>query len=413
MWIDKVMGDRWQKWWSRMCHMVFDAMLLVDTQEYRVLNAWGEEKVFGYKLQSHHPLLQLIKSEDLVSLKEAFNAVTFKGFERGRTLHLLKPSRSGNPAPAKLVLPPKEMPAQCFFLSSDQEDPNECMMGIRMRVSKFSEGHDSALWEVADSNQVMTLDDLASLKSGLKRHRRPARNPRSSKPRPRSSGPINSAQSLCSIPESEGEDLEDDTSEASIKSDTESLLSQESSKSSVGSESGSESGEALSQVGLCCSSPSRSVTDGVEQEKWRRAPHPPYNGPLVVKLRSAQGNLELNLDEFGSSSQLRLHIEATTGIPASRQTLIVAGKRLPPESEENATSWDELKLTIRPGQTLMLVGSVAMPCSPAKAAKVADVKDPETPQEAPEDKKQEAMEPPPGDIEQEVLAPSETEEQEQ
>ena len=28
-----------------MCHMVFDATLLVDTQEYRVLNAWGEEKV--------------------------------------------------------------------------------------------------------------------------------------------------------------------------------------------------------------------------------------------------------------------------------------------------------------------------------------------------------------------------------
>ena len=24
---------RWQKWWSRMCHMVFDATLLVDTQE--------------------------------------------------------------------------------------------------------------------------------------------------------------------------------------------------------------------------------------------------------------------------------------------------------------------------------------------------------------------------------------------
>ncbi|CAJ1454773.1 unnamed protein product [Effrenium voratum] len=71
MLIDKVMGDRWQKWWSRMCHMVFDATLLVDTQEYRVLNAWGEEKVFGCKLQSHHPLLQLIKPEDTVSLKEA------------------------------------------------------------------------------------------------------------------------------------------------------------------------------------------------------------------------------------------------------------------------------------------------------------------------------------------------------
>ena len=36
-----------------------------------MLNAWGEEKVFGCKLQSHHPLLQLIKPEDTVSLKEA------------------------------------------------------------------------------------------------------------------------------------------------------------------------------------------------------------------------------------------------------------------------------------------------------------------------------------------------------
>merc|ERR1719428_2755211 len=82
MYVDKMIGDRWQKWWSRMCHMVFDATLLVDTQEYRVLNAWGEEKVFGTKLQSNHPVLPLVHPDDTVSLKEAFNEVTFKGFER-------------------------------------------------------------------------------------------------------------------------------------------------------------------------------------------------------------------------------------------------------------------------------------------------------------------------------------------
>ncbi|CAE8591678.1 unnamed protein product, partial [Polarella glacialis] len=136
MLIDKVMGDRWQKWWSRMCHMVFDATLLVDTQEYRVLNSWGEEKVFGCKLQSHHPLLQLIKPEDTVKLKEAFNEVTFKGFERGRTLHLISPGSE------------RSRPAQCFLLSADQENPNECMMGIRMQVTA-TDDNVSVLWDVA------------------------------------------------------------------------------------------------------------------------------------------------------------------------------------------------------------------------------------------------------------------------
>merc|ERR1719261_953769 len=191
MWIDKVMGDRWQKWWSRMCHMVFDATLLVDTQEYRVLNAWGEEKVFGCKLQSHHPVLQLIKPEDTVSLKAAFNEVTFKGFERGRTLHLLRPG-----------IESEEISAQCFLLSADQENPNECMMGIRMQASEKGDGEEM-LWDVAKPNQVLTLEDLARLKSGLKRHRRPHRtaNVRPSGQQPpganrrRSAGP--SSQSLC------------------------------------------------------------------------------------------------------------------------------------------------------------------------------------------------------------------------
>ena len=56
------------------------------------------------------------------SALEAFNEVTFKGFERGRTLHLLRPGNQ------------RDTPAQCFLLSADQENPNECMMGIRMQV---------------------------------------------------------------------------------------------------------------------------------------------------------------------------------------------------------------------------------------------------------------------------------------
>ena len=73
-----------------MCHMVFDATLLVDTQEYRVLNAWGEDKIFGCKLHNNHPVLKLIKADDSDALKETFNEVTFCVFERGRTLHLLR-----------------------------------------------------------------------------------------------------------------------------------------------------------------------------------------------------------------------------------------------------------------------------------------------------------------------------------
>lgn len=398
MWIDKVMGDRWQKWWSRMCHMVFDATLLVDTQEYRVLNAWGEEKVFGCKLQSHHPLLQLIKSEDSTSLKEAFNEVTFKGFERGRTLHLLKPGS------------PKEMPAQCFLLSADQENPNECMMGIRMQVTKPGEGECSVLWDVAKPSQVLTLEDLARLKSGLKRHRRPSRpnvNVRAAKAgqRPRSSGPRTSSHSLSSIPEDlhgESEDGEDDMQSdagASVNSDTESLQS-----SSQGSISSKRS--EVSEVGVCSSSPPRSVSDRIsfssQQQMQRRDSHdhrgsamrarfspkleprpkpapPPVRhmmlervGPPTVKLKWKRENYDLNLDDFSTVGAFRAHIQDLTSIPASRQTLILAGKRLPLSSEElnqGEPTWDELRNHIRPGQTIMLIGSVPSAADRESAAK--------------------------------------------
>lgn len=390
MWIDKALTDRWQKWWSRMCHMVFDATLLVDTQEYRVLNAWGEEKVFGCKLQSNHPVLSLIKPEDTVSLKEAFNEVTFKGFERGRTLHLLCPGGS------------KEMPAQCFLLSADQENPNECMMGIRMQVNKSDKDDCSVLWDVAKPNQVLTLEDLARLKSGLKRNRRPCqRRPLAHrKNAPRSSGPHTSSQSLSSIPEDlhgESRDGEDEFEEeqsdvqsvsgASVKSGADFL--QSSSGSSVCSP-GSGDGE-ISEVGVCDSSPPRSLSEGPSATSRRdpvrfatggaeiimsssptcfspslhsRSRHRPAahlrDGPLVVKLRWSRKNFELNMDEFKTVEGLREHIQSVTAIPASRQTLILAGKRLPLNSEDSVVgepTWDELRRSIRPGQMLMLVGT--------------------------------------------------------
>eukprot|EP00931_Biecheleriopsis_adriatica_P056113 TRINITY_DN33255_c0_g1_i1.p1 TRINITY_DN33255_c0_g1~~TRINITY_DN33255_c0_g1_i1.p1 ORF type:complete len:905 (+),score=192.47 TRINITY_DN33255_c0_g1_i1:59-2716(+) len=408
MLIDKVMGDRWQKWWSRMCHMVFDATLLVDTQEYRVLNAWGEEKVFGTKLQSHHPLLQLIKPEDTVSLKEAFNEVTFKGFERGRTLNLLRP---GNENPT---------PAQCFLLSCDQENPNECMMGIRMQVTATDDSV-SVLWDVAKPNPVLTLEDLARLKSGLKRsHRRPVRNMRNvhqRSHRSRPADPLASSHSLSlsSIPEDlHGEfEEDDDLRSVSDMSDRGSEAGESMRSSSKSSNSSTSNDEGISsEVGVCNSSPARSTSEDFFQNAGQSADYggnpfslspkmkvssPPSNlrralagrpnlplvaaaarpphrkarvGPPVVKLRWSGKMFNLNFDEFRSISHLREHIQEVSGVPALRQTLILGGKRLPFNDEDaNEPTWQELKDSIdRPGQTLMMIGS-----APAFGATGSDV----------------------------------------
>jgi len=420
MLIDKVMGDRWQKWWNRMCHMVFDATLLVDTQEYRVLNAWGEEKVFGCKLQSHHPLLQLIKPEDTVSLKEAFNEVTFKGFERGRTLHLQSPT--GN----------KDMAAKCFLLSADQENPNECMMGIRLQVSGTTdEDAASALWDVAKPQPVLTLEDLARLKSGLKRsHRRPSHIVKSMQKLPhrsRSSDPHTSSHSLSSIPEDQHgendlEEEEDDMNSVSDRGadsnveDTESV--QSSSKSSKSSGSSKSSNGSISEVGVCNSSPAGSASEELgrrspdtpgtfapqsrgrsphhsngqpsgaasgdvtspfglspelkakqpekrQQKQFLKVPkakaHP--TGPPCVKLKWKGKVFAMNLDEFDSFMALREHINVLTGVPSFRQTLILAGRRVPLSDEAtgsgDSSRWQNFKVGIHPNQTLMLVGTAA------------------------------------------------------
>jgi len=257
------------------------------------------------------------------------------------------------------------------LLSADNENPNECMMGIRMQVSKSGDGDCDRLWDVAKpTQQVMTLEDLARLKSGLKRHRRPSRTAgvRTGKHHARSSGPHTSTQSLCSIPE----DLEDIPSE---DGDEQSLseVSVNSSKSSIGSESGSESGEGGSHVCACNSSPPRSLTDNLDIERapsfqLPRSKRPaippqpsPREGPIKVRLRSTQATFDLDLAEFSSIGALRAHIHASTGIPSNRQTLILAGKRLPLGNEEESageSSWEMLKFSIKPGQTLMLIGNV-------------------------------------------------------
>jgi len=417
MLIDKVMGDRWQKWWSRMCHMVFDATLLVDTQEYRVLNAWGEEKVFGCKLQSHHPLLQLIKPEDTVSLKEAFNEVTFKGFERGRTLHLLRPGNQ------------RDTPAQCFLLSADQENPNECMMGIRMQVTASDENV-SVLWDVAKPNPVLTLEDLARLKSGLKRsHRRPSRNLRNvhqRSHRSRNSDPIASSHSLSSIPEDLHGEFEDDDDARSVSdmsdrgSEAENSFADDSeSRCSSSEHSSTSNDEGMSEVGVCNSSPARSASEdfvpgahhdwssnpfnlspkkGRSHEAFLPGYGPKYGGmparqlapgarvgPPTVKLRWSGQSFSVNLDDFACISELRAHIYRVTGVPAIRQTLILGGRRLPINEDTsppvNEPTWQEIKDLVRPGQCLMMVGSVGPPgiarsgVVPAKSSAPAPVAD--------------------------------------
>lgn len=87
------------------------------------------------------------------------------------------------------------------------------MMGIRMQVTASDENV-SVLWDVAKPNPVLTLEDLARLKSGLNRsHRRPSRNLRNvhqRSHRSRSSDPIASSHSLSSIPEDLHGEFEDD-----------------------------------------------------------------------------------------------------------------------------------------------------------------------------------------------------------
>mmetsp|Transcript_35990 Transcript_35990/g.84348 ORF Transcript_35990/g.84348 Transcript_35990/m.84348 type:complete len:1072 (+) Transcript_35990:127-3342(+) len=413
MWIEKVMGDKYQKWWSCMCHMVFDATLLVDTQEYRVLNAWGEEKVFGCKLQPNCAVLQLLKADDHAVLKQCFNEVTYKGSERGRTMTLLQPGGKQ-----------KEIVAECFLLSADQENPNECMMGIRMDEPS-SDGDVAALWNVTKPTRVLTLEDLARLKSGLKQHRRPVqamrRGSADGRKRGAKRGGHASSLSLTSIPEDMAEGLRDGHDD-DLPSVSSVAVGEEPDEHEDPLESGQSSGSAsstslISECGNCNSDP-RSVSEALLSQggdhpgkllnppdasprlAWQAATRTQLEnfqqsfdsgpqaisgasggfrnrfkekprGPPEVKIKWNGKAYDVNLDELESLDHLRKRIEELTSVPPFRQTLIHAGRRLPQSDEGDeeaaATEWSELRMSVRPKQPIMLIGSPAQEASPAPA----------------------------------------------
>eukprot|EP00434_Breviolum_minutum_P031379 symbB.v1.2.027749.t1/scaffold2871.1/size68436/1 len=100
-------------------------------------------------------------------------------------------------------------------------------------------------------------------------------------------------------------------------------------------------------------------------------------GPPTVKLRWSGQSFSVNLDDFACISELR--------VPAIRQTLILGGRRLPINEDTsppvNEPTWQEIKDLVRPGQCLMMVGSVGPPgiarsgVVPAKSSAPAPVAD--------------------------------------
>lgn len=286
--------------------------------------------------------MQLIKPGDAVALKEAFNQVTFRGFERGRTLHLIKPGSA------------TEMPAQCFLLSADQENPNECMMGIRLQHS-LEQKDKAALWDVAQANRVLTLEDLARLRSGLKphkRHRVHSDRHRQNRHERRSVGALaGGAVSLTSIPEDQdGESSDRDSENGSncgVATDTESSDSKGSVNSGRSGTSESHSTSELSELCVCNSSSPASLGGGAgtedaglalknllagvsraakERPPVRLSPgHDPTfrpvqrEGPPVVKLKRGKDCYDLNLDDYSCISELRAYIQELTRVPPLRR----------------------------------------------------------------------------------------------
>merc|ERR1719247_799240 len=118
--VHRVELGRWQMWWTKMCHLVFDATLLIDSQEYTVLNAWGEKDLFGQRIPKGFPLMLLVYPEDQDRLREAFNMATIKSAVR-RELNLRRPRDKFR------------FSARLFFLAADKEDPSLCMVGIRLQ----------------------------------------------------------------------------------------------------------------------------------------------------------------------------------------------------------------------------------------------------------------------------------------
>jgi len=276
MYIEKITADRWQKWWNKMCHMVFDASLLVDTQEYRVLNAWGEQKVFGCKLDCpNQRVMDLVKHSEREIMKGALNEVACVD-QRGRTLHLVSPNAEKS----------SDILSHCYFLCADPENPNECMIGIRLAGNAM----DVRLWDVSPC-RFLTLEELSRValvapgKCLRRRHR--ARKESSN-------------NSLASIPE--------DVVDAKLFSPT------SSDDSSVSSEYPSKDAMANRSID------NRSLPE-VEGE----------NAVTHCTLRYVRQKYSLRLSEVNTWSALMKKVKDLTGIAVgvdSRTRLLMNGKQL-------------------------------------------------------------------------------------
>merc|ERR1712190_369132 len=90
-----------------------------------------------------------------------------------------------------------------------------------------------------------------------------------------------------------------------------------------------------------------------------KAPAPPARvGPPLVKLKWGKQSFDLNLDDFSSVGALRVHVQGLTGVFSMRQTLILAGRRLPLNEEQTGAAalptWNEIRASVRSGATLMM-----------------------------------------------------------
>merc|ERR1712032_49684 len=206
--------------------------------------------------------------------------------------------------------------------------------------------------------------------------------------------------SLSSIPEDlHGEseqDMQSSISEGGVSvADSESLAESLQSSGSPGSNSSNSN----SEVGVCNSSPTHSENDYLSNPSREAYPSvqrsglalnsptlralsysskpqtqdtspfnrsqdtSPFNrGPvlahaaqLTIKVRWTRRVFEVLVDDLGSYEALRFHLEGLTGVPVRRQTLIMGGRQLP----KGESGWETFKSSIRPGQTLMLLGSAA------------------------------------------------------
>eukprot|EP00435_Cladocopium_sp_Y103_P063469 s157_g25.t1 len=121
--------------------------------------------------------------------------------------------------------------------------------------------------------------------------------------------------------------------------------------------------------------PARNLAPGAPLPVQRKA----RVGPPTVKLRWSGQSFSVNLDDFASISELRAHIHRVTGVPAIRQTLILGGRRLPINEDTsppvNEPTWQEIKDLVRPGQCLMMVGSV-VPAQSSVPSPAPDTGDP-------------------------------------